>query len=95
MRIYAHTRLLCSSDPEGVNKPLVQVDLRAPLSGNGTAGRITELGPLPLVSPCKEPADVFHTEGLDYDEQTGILRVGAIQWGPCSWVTTVWEFRRK
>lgn len=90
-------RLLCSSDETagalfGVVKPLLQVNLAAPLSGHDVAAHVTALGALPLQSPCRAPASGFEVEGLDYDRHTGSLRVEVIQPGLCLALTTVWEF---
>jgi hypothetical protein len=83
------TRLLCSSDAPDV-KPLLQIDLPAPLAGHDVTGHVSVLGALPLRSPC---TGTFEAEGLDYDHRTGILRVEVIQPGLCIAFTTVWEFR--
>jgi hypothetical protein len=92
------TRLLCSSDDSdathfGMVKPLLQVDLAAPLRGHDVAGHVTALGSLPLQSICSGAPSAYEAEGLDYDQRTGVLRVEVIQPSPCSLVTTVWEFR--
>lgn len=91
------TRLLCSSDDSssaafGMIKPLLQVDLAAPLRGHDVAGHVTALGSLPLRSLCSGAPTAYEVEGLDYDHSTGVLRVEVIQPSPCGLATTVWEF---
>ncbi|WP_133851278.1 hypothetical protein [Labedaea rhizosphaerae] len=69
------TQLLCSSDdPDGslfgTTKPLLQVELSAPVGGSDVTGHVTSLGQLPLRSGC---GGEFEVEGLDYADAT--LRV--------------------
>lgn len=83
------TRLLCSSD--GPGKPLLQVDLAAPLAGADVAGQVTTLGPLPLQSAC---SGTFETEGIDYDARDGTLRVIVLSPGICVAIDSrTWRFR--
>ncbi|MCP2338342.1 hypothetical protein [Actinomadura rupiterrae] len=95
------TRLVCSSDDatgavDGVVRPLLQVDLAHAPDGRDVPGRVTALGPMPLVSACKPDAQHnFETEGLDYDAETGVLRVEVVQPGLCIPLTTVWEFKSR
>ncbi|SFB57464.1 hypothetical protein SAMN05216266_12110 [Amycolatopsis marina] len=91
------TRLLCSSnDPAGdlfgVTKPLLQVDLDRPLDGSDVTGRVSALGQLPLESGC---GGEFETEGIDYDERDGTLRVIVLSPGICvAFDSKTWRFRR-
>ncbi|WP_372440493.1 hypothetical protein [Prauserella cavernicola] len=79
------TSLLCSSDdPEGslfgTTKPLLQVDLSAPVGDEDVTGTVTSHGQLPLESAC---SGEFETEGVDYDERDGTLRVVVLSPGVC------------
>lgn len=91
------TRLLCSSDDPagelfGVTKPLLQVDLAAPVGADDVAGTVTALGRLPLESTC---AGEFEAEGIDYDERDGTLRVVVLSPGICvAFDSKTWRFRR-
>ncbi|WP_033291553.1 hypothetical protein [Amycolatopsis jejuensis] len=92
------TRLLCSSDdPDGslfgTTKPLLQVDLAGPVSGSDVAGHVTSLGQLPLRSGC---SGNFETEGIDYDERDGTLRVVVMSPGACvAFDSKTWRFRQE
>ena len=91
------TRLLCSSDdPEGslfgTTKPLLQVDLAAPVGSADVVGTVTSLGQLPLVSGC---SGSFEVEGIDYDERDGTLRVVVMSPSICIlFDSKTWRFRR-
>jgi hypothetical protein len=91
------TQLLCSSDdPEGslfgVTKPLLQVDLAAPVGSSDVVGRVTSLGQLPLVSGC---SGSFEVEGIDYDERDGTLRVVVMSPSICIlFDSKTWRFQR-
>jgi len=91
------TQLLCSSDdPEGslfgVTKPLLQVDLAAPVGSTDVVGRVTSLGQLPLVSGC---SGSFEVEGIDYDERDGTLRVVVMSPSICIlFDSKTWRFQR-
>jgi hypothetical protein len=91
------TQLLCSSDdPEGslfgVTKPLLQVDLAAPVGSSDVVGRVTSLGQLPLVSGC---SGTFEVEGIDYDERDGTLRVVVMSPSICIlFDSKTWRFQR-
>ncbi|MFD7160914.1 hypothetical protein ACFV9C_40455 [Kribbella sp. NPDC059898] len=79
------TQLLCSSDdPDGslfgTTKPLLQVDLSAPVGSSDVTGHVTSLGQLPLHSSC---SGNFEVEGLDYYEPDGTLRVVVMSPGVC------------
>ncbi|MFF1822574.1 hypothetical protein ACFVWG_35055 [Kribbella sp. NPDC058245] len=79
------TRLLCSSDDPagtlfGTTKPLLQVDLDAPVGSADVTGHVTSLGQLPLKSGC---TGNFEVEGIDYFEQDGTLRVIVLSPGIC------------
>jgi len=89
------TQLLCSSDDPagelfGMTKPLLRVDLAAPLAGIDVTGYVTALGKLREVSWC---SGTFEVEGIDYDDATGDLRAEVIQPGFCAFSTTVWRMR--
>jgi hypothetical protein len=92
------TRLLCSSDdPEGslfgTTKPLLRIDLSAPVSDTDVTGVVTSLGQLPLESAC---AGEFEAEGIDYDERDGTLRVVVLSPGFCVAVDSkTWRLRRE
>lgn len=91
------TQLLCSSDdPDGelfgVTKPLLQLDLDAPVGGEDVTAHVTALGQLPLESAC---SGEFETEGIDYDERDGTLRVVILSPGVCvATDSKTWRFQR-
>jgi hypothetical protein len=91
------TQLLCSSDDPagelfGMTKPLLQVDLAAPVGGADVAGTVTALGQLPLESTC---TGEFEAEGIDYDERDGTLRVVVLSPGFCLlFDSKTWRFQR-
>ena len=88
------TRLLCSSndpvpDLQPTPKPLLQIDLAAPLSGGSVNATVTSLGELPQVSAC---TGTFETEGLDYDLATSVLRVIVVPPAPCAIQSDVYQY---
>ncbi|HYQ68332.1 MAG TPA: hypothetical protein VET29_34050 [Actinophytocola sp.] len=91
------TQLLCSSDdPDGslfgVTKPLLQVNLAAPVGSSDVAGTVTSLGQLPLQSGC---SGTFEVEGIDYDERDGTLRVVVMSPSICIlFDSKTWRFHR-
>jgi hypothetical protein len=91
------TQLLCSSDDPagtlfGTTKPLLQVDLAAPVGSSDVAGTVTSLGQLPLQSSC---SGEFEVEGIDYDERDGTLRVVVLSPSICLlFDSKTWRFRR-
>jgi hypothetical protein len=91
------TRLLCSSDdPDGslfgTTKPLLQVDLAAPVSGSDVAGHVTSLGQLPLESGC---SGNFEAEGIDFDERDNTLRVVVMSPSVCiAFDSKTWRFQQ-
>lgn len=90
------TRLLCStSDPSNDLYPTIsqvlQIDLAHPLRGTDTAAHVTSLGEVPMVSTC---AGAFTTEGIDYDQYTGLVRVEVVPPSPCNTITDVYTLRR-
>jgi hypothetical protein len=88
---FSDTRLLCSSNGSG--KPLIQVDIAAPLSGSDVAGIVTTLGSLPQQSGC---SGNFETEGIDYDTRDGTLRVVMISPGICAaFDSKTWRFKHR
>jgi hypothetical protein len=90
-------QLLCSSDDPagqlfGITKPLLQLDLDSALNGSDVATRVTALGQLPLRSAC---GGNFETEGIDFDERDGTLRVIVLSPGICvAFDSKTWRFRR-
>jgi hypothetical protein len=90
-------QLLCSSnDPAGdlfgMTKPLLQVDLAAPVGAGDVTATVTALGQLPLQSAC---AGEFETEGIDHDERDGTLRVVVLSPSVCiAFDSKTWRFRR-
>jgi hypothetical protein len=90
-------QLLCSSnDPAGdlfgVTKPLLAVDLAAPPGAADVHGTVTALGQLPLESLCRGE---FETEGVDYDERDGTLRVVVMSPSICIlFDSKTWRFQR-
>jgi len=91
------TQLLCSSDDPagalfGVTKPLLQVDLVAPVGSADVVGRVSLLGQLPLQSGC---SGAFEVEGIDYDERDGTLRVVVMSPSICIlFDSKTWRFVR-
>jgi hypothetical protein len=90
-------QLLCSSDdPDGslfgVTKPLLQLDLSAPLGDSDVSASVTALGQLPLESSCDGD---FEAEGIDYDERDGTLRVVVLSPSVCvAFDSKTWRFQR-
>lgn len=90
-------QLLCSSDDPagelfGMTKPLLQVDLAAPVGGSDVAGTVTALGQLPLESGC---SGEFEAEGIDFDERDGTLRVVVLSPSICvAFDSKTWRFQR-
>jgi hypothetical protein len=90
------TKLICASDDSSKSlfpdqKPLLEVDLPHALDGGDITGHVTDLGPIPQAnSIC---SGTFEAEGVDYDVNTGILRVEIIQPGICEVATTVYEYK--
>jgi hypothetical protein len=90
------TRLLCStSDPTNdlfpTTSQILQIDLTHAVRGTDTVGRVTELGQVPMLSTC---VGAYTTEGIDYDVNTGLLRVEVVPPSPCDTITDVYTFRR-
>lgn len=90
------TQLLCASDDSSRSlfpdaKPLLEIDLSAPLSGGNTTGRVSDLGAIPQSSICQ---GTYEAEGIDYDTADGQLRVEVIQPGICAVVTSVYSYKR-
>ena len=90
------TKLICASDDGSKSlfpdsKPLLEVDLPHALNGADLTGHVTDLGPIPQTnSIC---SGTFEAEGVDYDVDTGILRVEIIQPSVCEAATTVYEYK--
>lgn len=93
----SETQLLCSSDDPagdlfGTTKPLLQLDLSAPVGGSDVTATVTSLGQLPLESRCDGE---FEAEGIDYDERDGTLRVVVLSPGICVALDSkTWRFQR-
>lgn len=91
------TQLLCSSDdPDGelfgITKPLLQLDLAAPVGASDVVATVTALGQLPLESGC---SGEFEAEGIDHDERDGTLRVVVLSPGVCvAFDSKTWRFQR-
>ena len=90
------SELICASDDSSKSlfpndKPLLEVDLSAPIGGGNVTGHVVDLGSIPESSIC---SGTFEAEGVDYDPSTGILRVEIIQPSVCEVVTSVIEFKK-
>jgi hypothetical protein len=90
------TELICASDDSSETlfpnaKPLLAVDLAAPLSGGDVTGHVVDLGSIPQSSDC---SGTYEAEGVDYDPGTGVLRVEIIQPSVCEVVTSVYEYKQ-
>lgn len=90
------TQLVCASDDSSESlfpnaKPLLEVDLSAPLSGGDVTGHVVDLGSIPQSSIC---SGTFEAEGVDYDPSAGVLRLEIIQPSVCEVVTSVIEYKR-
>ena len=90
------TKLICASDDSSEtlfsnDKPLLEVDLSAPLSNGDVTGHVVDLGSIPQESIC---SGTFEAEGVDYDPDTGTLRVEVIQPSVCEVVTTVYSYKQ-
>jgi hypothetical protein len=90
------TKLICASDDSSETlfpnaKPLLEVDLSAPLANGNVAGHVVDLGSIPQSSIC---SGTFEAEGVDYDPSTGTLRVEIIQPSVCEVVTSVVEYKQ-
>jgi hypothetical protein len=90
------TKLICASDDSSETlfpnaKPLLEVDLSAPLDGSDVTGHVVDLGSIPQSSIC---SGTFEAEGVDYDVATGVLSVEIIQPSVCEVVTSVYEYEQ-
>ena len=90
------TKLICASDDSSEtlfpnDKPLLEVDLSAALNGSDVTGHVVDLGSIPQSSDC---SGTYEAEGVDYDPNTGILRVEIIQPSICEIVTSVYEYQQ-
>jgi len=90
------TELICASDDSSETlfpnaKPLLEVDLSAPLDGSDVTGHVVDLGSIPQSSIC---SGTFEAEGVDYDVATGVLSVEIIQPSVCEVVTSVYEYEQ-
>jgi hypothetical protein len=90
------TELICASDDSSETlfsnaKPLLEVDLSAPLSGSDVTGHVVDLGSIPQSSDC---SGTFEAEGVDYNSATGVLSVEIIQPSICEVVTSVYQYKQ-
>lgn len=90
------TELICASDDSSETlfsnaKPLLEVDLSAPLNGSDVTGHVVDLGSIPQSSDC---SGTYEAEGVDYDAATGILSVEIIQPSICEIVTSVYQYEQ-
>lgn len=90
------TTLICASDDSSQTlfsnaKPLLEITLPGPLTGQTVTGHVIDLGSIPQSSIC---SGSFEAEGVDYETATGILRVEIIQPSVCEVATTVYEYKR-
>ena len=88
------TELICASDDSSETlfpnaKPLLEVDLSAPLDGTDVTGHVVDLGSIPQSSDC---SGTFEAEGVDYDAATGVLSVEIIQPSICEVVTSIYQY---
>ena len=88
------TQLICASDDSSGTlfsnaKPLLEITLPAPLTGQTVTGHVTDLGSIPQHSVC---SGTFEAEGVDYDTATGVLRVEIIPPSVCEVATTVYTY---
>jgi hypothetical protein len=94
---FSATVLLCSSDDPagtlfGLAKPLLRIDLSGAPVGNDLTGHVTALRQLPLQSSC---SGTFETEGIDYQEGDGTLRVIVMSPGVCLLIDSkTWRLRQ-
>lgn len=91
------TKLICvSDDSTGAlfpdQKPLLEVDLTHALTSGDVAGHVTDLGPIPQTNSICSGS--FESEGVDYDQSTGVLRVEIIQPSICEVATTIYEYKQ-
>jgi hypothetical protein len=90
------TELICASDDSSETlfpnaKPLLEVDLSAPLDGSDVTGHVVDLGSIPQSSIC---SGTYEAEGVDYDVATGVLSVEIIQPSVCEVVTSIYEYKQ-
>lgn len=90
------TRLLCASNDATTTlfpepHPLLQVDLPHKVDGQPITGTVKPLFALPQRSVCK---GTFETEGIDYDVNSGALRVEMIPPGVCAVATAVYSYKQ-
>jgi hypothetical protein len=89
------TTLLCSTDDPGTDlwpsaRQVLQLTLPHPLDGSTMTAAVSYVGPVPLQSGCR---GTFETEGIDYDEDGGDLRLAVIPPGLCGVGTAIYRFR--
>jgi hypothetical protein len=96
------TTLLCSTNDNdasggaplwgGVLRQLLQVELAAPLPGTSQPATVECVGPIPSPAPGIGQPEV---EGIDFDRQTGDLRIVVVPPPPASaFLAAVLRFRR-
>jgi hypothetical protein len=90
------TTLLCSTDDPGSDlwpspRQVLQVELARPLDGTETTASVSFLGPAPRNRHCSGSSE---TEGIDYDDETGDLRLAVVSGGWCRFWTFIYRYRR-
>jgi hypothetical protein len=79
--------------PNGLTKPLLQIDLPHGLDGHDLTGHVTALRQLPLASTC---SGTFEVEGIDYQPADGTLRVIVMSPGICVvFDSKTWRLRQQ
>ncbi len=82
------TRLVCVSDDAA--KDVLQVDLPHALDGTPVTGQVSTLFQIPRTSLC---SGTYEAEGVDYDPNSGVLRVEIVPPSVCEVTTTVYSYR--
>lgn len=90
------TVLLCSTDDPGSDlwptpRQVLQLELSHPLDGTNQTAAVSYVGAVPLQSRC---TGTYETEGIDYDDQTGDLRLAVNAPGACHVFTSIYRYRQ-
>jgi hypothetical protein len=88
------TELLCSADDPSTElwptpRQLLEVTLPHALTGAPTAAAVRSLGELPDSGAC---SGYYEVEGIDYQADSGVLRVDVLPPGVCGVASTVYEY---